>query len=103
MARATEVVLEPIDNERLANLCGTLDENLRQIEAAFDVGIARRGEHFRLTGHPAQSQLAAKALRAFYEQASEHLSLDDIQLGLVEISSRKPAGAMAPVLLTRKT
>jgi len=103
MARPTEVVLEPVDNERLANLCGTLDENLRQIESAFDISIARRGEHFRLTGHPAQSQLAAKALRAFYEQASEHLSLDDIQLGLVEISSRKTAAATAPVLLTRKT
>ncbi len=103
MARATEVVLEPVDNERLANLCGALDENLRQIESAFDISISRRGEHFKLSGSLAQSQLAAKALRAFYEQATQHLSLDDIQLGLVEINSRKPIIEGAPKLLTRKT
>ena len=35
-----EVVLAPLDNVRLANLCGPLDENLRQIETGFDVAIA---------------------------------------------------------------
>jgi phosphate starvation-inducible PhoH-like protein len=103
MARPTEVVLEPVDNERLANLCGALDENLRQIESAFDINIVRRGERFRLTGHPAQSQLAAKALREFYEQATTHLTVDDIQLGLVEIANRSQAMQAAPALLTRKT
>ena len=38
----------PVDNQRLANLCGALDENLRQIETALDVSIARRGERFAL-------------------------------------------------------
>ncbi len=103
MARPTEVVFEPVDNERLANLCGALDENLRQIESAFDVNIARRGERFRLTGHPSQAQLAAKALRGFYEQATTHLTVDDVQLGLVEVSSRTSPLAPAPTLLTRKT
>ncbi len=32
----------------LANLCGALDENLRQIETALDVTIARRGERFTI-------------------------------------------------------
>jgi len=45
---------EPLDNARLANLCGVLDENLRQIESAFDVTIARRSGHFTLAGAPAQ-------------------------------------------------
>jgi hypothetical protein len=35
-----------------ANLCGALDENLRQIETALDVSIARRGERFTLRGEP---------------------------------------------------
>jgi phosphate starvation-inducible PhoH-like protein len=102
MAKATELVLEPADNERLANLCGALDENLRQIESAFDVAIARRGERFRLSGQPSQTQLAAKALRQFYERAGDHLSLDDIQLGLVEVAKGQPASGNVPVLLTRK-
>jgi phosphate starvation-inducible PhoH-like protein len=35
-------VPQPLDNNRLANLCGPLDENLRQISAALDVTIFRR-------------------------------------------------------------
>ncbi|AUN94508.1 PhoH family protein [Pseudazoarcus pumilus] len=103
MAAVVEVVFDPVDNVRLANLCGSLDENLRQIESAFDVGIVRRGERFSLSG--AKSELAASALRRFYEHADGHLSTDDIQLGLVEVSVRgdAPAGMPAsPKLLTRK-
>ena len=57
-AKSVEVVLSPVDNQRLANLCGALDENLRQIETAYDVAIARRGERFSVRGHPAQSPQA---------------------------------------------
>ncbi len=103
MAKATEVLLEPLDNERLANLCGVLDENLRQIETAYDITIARRGERFTLQGHPVQAQLAAKALREFYAQAEQHLTVDDIQLGLVELANRRESDQPAPALLTRKS
>jgi phosphate starvation-inducible PhoH-like protein len=106
MARPIEVVFEPVDNERLANLCGALDENLRQIESAFDVSIARRGECFKLSGSPSQARLAAQALQSFYEQAGDHLTVDDIQLGLVEVINRRKIAASSPVsptLLTRKT
>jgi len=96
--RPAELVLEPVDNARLANLCGSLDENLRQIEAAYDVVIARRGERFRISG--AAASRAATALRHFYEQAAEDLSVDAIQLGLVELASQLKQPA--PGLLTRK-
>jgi phosphate starvation-inducible PhoH-like protein len=45
-----EISFTPVDNQRLANLCGALDENLRQIETALDVNIARRGERFAIDG-----------------------------------------------------
>ncbi|GIK25213.1 MAG: phosphate starvation protein PhoH [Betaproteobacteria bacterium] len=101
-AKAVELVLSPVDNQRLANLCGALDENLRQIEAAYDVAIARRGERFTVRGHPAQSAQAANALQHFYVEAAEPLSIDAIQLGLVELANRGQAGRPAPGLLTRK-
>ncbi len=101
-ARPIDVVLSPVDNQRLANLCGALDENLRQIETAYDVAIARRGERFTVRGHPAQSAQAATALQHFYAEAGEHLSVDAIQLGLVELANRGQAGRPAPGLLTRK-
>ena len=48
--KALELTLSPVDNQRLATLCGAFDENLRQIAIALDITIARRGEHFSLKG-----------------------------------------------------
>ena len=97
--RPLELVLTPVDNQRLANLCGTLDENLRQIETALDVTIARRGERFTVRG--AQATQAADVLQKFYEDAKRGLTLDDIQLGLIEVRSRGRGKEDIP-LLTRR-
>ena len=97
--RPLELVLTPVDNQRLANLCGTLDENLRQIETALDVTIARRGERFTLRG--AHAARAAEVLQKFYGDAKHGLTLDDIQLGLIEVRSRGRAKEETP-LLTRR-
>ncbi|RQH10044.1 PhoH family protein [Paraburkholderia dinghuensis] len=75
------------DNARLANLCGPLDENLRQIEQALDVTLSRRGHRIAIRGRGAK--LALAALENFYNQARDPLSVDDIQLALVE--ARHPA------------
>jgi phosphate starvation-inducible PhoH-like protein len=89
------VTLVPLDNHALANLCGPLDAILRQIEAALDVSIAHRGGTFTLAGPAAQAQLAAEALRRFYALAEKTLSVDDIQLGLIEITTQRAAGPAA--------
>ena len=96
-----EIAFTPVDNVRLANLCGVLDENLKQIERALDITIARRGEHFSLGG--SQARLAVQALQNFYNQSKHPLSIDDIQLGLIEISNAgNPSPDVMPVLMTRK-
>ena len=102
--RPLEVVLAPPDNERLANLCGALDENLRQIETALDVSIARRGDTFMLRGKPTQTELAAEVLERFYADAERTLSTEDIQLGLIELGrgTETPEEAALPQLLVRK-
>jgi phosphate starvation-inducible PhoH-like protein len=80
-----DVELSPVDNRALANLCGALDANLRQIESALDVSIARRGAAFTVRGQPTQTRQAAAALERFYAGAAVPLSIDDIQLGLIEL------------------
>jgi phosphate starvation-inducible PhoH-like protein len=105
--RPVEILLTPVDNGRLANLCGPFDENLRQIENALDVTVSRRGERFTVHGQAAQT--AAEALQHFYAAAAEPLELDAIQLGLIEflnrplrrLSSAEGPGE-APQLVTRK-
>jgi phosphate starvation-inducible PhoH-like protein len=103
--KPVEIAFRPVDNQRLANLCGALDENLRQIETALDVSISRRGERFAVNGPPDQTRIAAQVLRSFYEQAKTGLSLEDVQLGLIEAGGpRKAAQAPdgSPQLLTRR-
>jgi phosphate starvation-inducible PhoH-like protein len=102
--QALELTLSPLDNKRLSNLCGALDENIRQIEAAFDITIARRSAHFKLHGESAPSQRAANALRAFYDQADEPLDVAKIQLGVIEQNNLAQALKAVPStpLLTRK-
>ena len=57
-----DVVLEPADNNRLANLCGQFDEHLRQIERRLDVEIASRGNRFRITGRPGAAEVGGDVL-----------------------------------------
>jgi phosphate starvation-inducible PhoH-like protein len=106
--RPVDLSLAPLDNGRLANLCGALDENLRQIETAFDVSIARRGGRFTLRGEKERTGKAAEALRMFYARAKSTLSVDEIQLGLIEIANQaspKPEEMpdSVPMLMTRKS
>jgi phosphate starvation-inducible protein PhoH and related proteins len=100
--KPVELSFTPVDNERLAWLTGPLDENLKQIEGALDVAIARRGEHFSITGEEAKVRIAADALRHFYGIASRNLGLEEIQLGLVELSGTPPPQDESLVLQTRR-
>ncbi len=103
LMKPTEITLHPLDNLRLANLCGALDENIRQIETAYDVTIARRGERFTLHGESPHTHTAARALRHFYDRSDAPLSVDDIQLGLIELANLYQALPPAPTQLPRKS
>ena len=107
-SRPIEFTPDIADNRRLANLCGALDQNLRQIEEAFDVRIARRGATFSVEGAAAAARRAAAALQHFHARAEHALSLDEVQLGLVELKAPPRARPQAtdndaPVLHTRRT
>ncbi len=105
---------DPVDNGRLANLCGPVDENLRQIAAALDVTLFRRGEKFIADG--ANAARAVELLERFYAEAERPISIEDVQLALVEqragaASGDKPAILVknqedapdSPVLKTRRS
>jgi phosphate starvation-inducible PhoH-like protein len=83
------------DNRRLANLCGALDVNLRQIEEAYDVRISRRADQFSVEGTGPQTRQAVRALEFFHARAAAPLSFDQLQLGLVEL---RPARGPAPAV-----
>lgn len=84
----TQFIAPKSDNQRLAYLCGTLDENLRQIEQAYNATISRRGGKFTISAASAQrAQEVAQALAYFYDLAARELSIDDVQLGIVQLQA----------------
>ena len=76
--------LTPPDNNRLAHLCGSLDEHLREIEAALGVKISHRQELFRIEGPKAAAERCVKLLDTLYERARRALPPENLQLALTE-------------------
>lgn len=76
-----DLVLEPADNQRLAMLCGQLDEHLRQIERRLGVEINNRGHQFRVSGEAEAVTIAVAVLEALY-RATEHETLTPAQVHL---------------------
>lgn len=72
----------PIDNDRLAKLCGQFDENLRFIEKRLQVIIAPRSGSFKISGEAESVLKTARILTDLYEKTKHHadLTLDDIHL-----------------------
>ncbi|WP_395701699.1 PhoH family protein [Aquabacterium sp.] len=85
---------EPIDNPRLAHLCGALDEHLRTIEIALDVRIARREASFSVDGDRAAAERTLALLKVLYQRAARPIPAEALQLALVEARSA-PAEAAA--------
>ena len=80
-----DVVLEPADNSRLANLCGQFDEHLRQIERRLEVEIASRGNRFRVTGRPGAAEVGGDVLLSLFEMTDrERLDPERVHMLLQE-------------------
>ncbi len=88
-----DIVLEPADNQRLANLCGQFDEHLRQIESRLGVEIASRGNHFRVTGGPGAAAIGGDVLESLCELTShERLDPERVHIHLQEsVMKQEPA------------
>lgn len=87
-----ELVLSPIDNQRLANLCGPLDEHLRQVEKRMGVEIENRGNNFRVSGTAESIIITEQLIRDLYDSTQKeilspqrvHLFLQEATHGLEE-------------------
>jgi len=95
MSQRLNLELEPADTERLANLCGSFDQHLKQIEARLQVDIFCRGNLFAVQGEPRQARATSRLLKQLYKLSeSEMLSPELINLhlqdaGIAEISDEE--------------
>jgi len=75
--------LVPIDNKRLANLCGPVNQYLRQIEEYYDVKINCRSNQFELNGEGRRLKAVKNVLQTLYNVAGhEKLTPATVQLYL---------------------
>jgi phosphate starvation-inducible PhoH-like protein len=90
----------PLNNTRLANVCGPMDEHLRTIETALEIRIAHRHEQFKVEGRKTPTQRGMDVLQALYEMATKPISPATVQLMLSGDGSAEANDA--PTLSTRR-
>jgi len=82
-----DLILLPVDNDRLSNFCGQLDSHLRQIESRLQVEIANRGNQFKVTGSESSVQAACLLMQnLFANTESEQLNAELIHLAMQDSS-----------------
>lgn len=106
-----EFRLAPLDNQRLANLCGKFDEHLKQIETRLSVEVSNRGELFRLSGNTRNIANARKLLTHLYAATTNeslspervHLYLQDAGMHALDESSEEKGSSQTTRIATRKS
>ena len=84
------LTLKPQDNIRLAKLCGTLDENLRQIESYMQVEISNRGNNFIIKGTEESVPKTSELIERLYSMAEdEELSAKQLHLLMSDKSNNE--------------
>ncbi|MCS5565409.1 MAG: PhoH family protein [Methylococcales bacterium] len=82
-----KLTLTPVDNRRLANLCGQCDEHLRQIENRLGVEIASRGNQFRIIGASRPVEVARRLIQSLFDAtATEAITPHQVHLSMQDSS-----------------
>ena len=91
------------DNNKLSNLCGPFDENLKQISTGLEIKINRKGSIFIISGDVINVKFGCALIEKFYNGSTNPINPEDIQLNLVQINKVSTSGMKkSPQLLTLK-
>jgi phosphate starvation-inducible PhoH-like protein len=97
--------LTPVDSQRLLNLCGEYNKNLKTIEKHLGITINNRGHDFTIIGSKDAVKQAqqiveqlyqATANQAFLESKDIHLALYNIETNEKETSMHTAYGSIKP-------
>ncbi|MCP4044832.1 MAG: PhoH family protein [Gammaproteobacteria bacterium] len=110
MSQKLNFELEPVNTERLANLCGQFDEHLKQIESRLQVDIFCRGNLFVVQGESRQARAASRLLKQLYQLSDtdiltpELINLHLQDSGITEIADEAESGSGADevIIITKR-
>jgi phosphate starvation-inducible PhoH-like protein len=85
------LTLVPDNANRLAILCGRLNEHITQIESSLNLKIRQRGNIFQLSGPDSAVSDASRLLEELYKDTEQNpnLSPEQVHLSLQETRSRQ--------------
>jgi phosphate starvation-inducible PhoH-like protein len=94
-----ELDLAPVDQARMANLCGQFNANIRQIEQRLAIHIKSRGNHFELSGSATGTEAGRRVLEDLYSLTeTEHVEAEHVHMSLQEHASLesqpRPSGSI---------
>lgn len=85
MTESLDIELEPTDNQRLANLCGPMNEHLQLIERRLGVEINNRNHRFQIIGDSGDVKVGADILKDLYLfTKGQQLTANQVHLQLQE-------------------
>jgi len=95
-ALSEHISIEPIDNQRLANLCGQSNEHIHQIESFFEVTITQRSNEFNIIGKPNAVRAARNIIHVLYQETERDkiLTPEKVHLILQSKQNNHQANAM---------
>lgn len=96
--------LSPIDNDRLANLCGHLDEHLRMMERGFGVEVNNRGAKFQIIGPAEVLPGVQEVVYELYAETSQSvLAPEQVHLAIREVGGQETLSDKPPEEVVIKT
>ncbi len=82
-ANSLEFVLDPFDNQKLANLSGHIDENFRLIERRMGVEISNRANVFKVIGEQEAIEIVEEMLVELYDEIDHQNPLSAETLNVI--------------------
>ena len=88
-----QLTLEPVDNERQANLCGPMDDHLKTIERRLGVEVSYRGNQFKVLGKESNCIAVVNLLKNLYLETaqikgqSRNISGEMVHLAILEANT----------------
>ena len=95
MTETSGILLEPANNLRLANLCGPMNEHLREIEKRLGVEISHLSNEFKISGDAGVVVRVAELLKDLYAiTEKETLTTETVHLNLQQMINHRHSSEM---------
>ena len=74
--------LEPVNHDKLSDLCGPTNSILKQIEEELGIKILNRGASFRIKGETSSAQIAKNIILRIYDDLEENKTISSEEVHL---------------------